>query len=161
MLNKTRNSIAKKHTFNLIGLKVDANQSKDIFITAESPKELYMQLVFRLHLQFKIVARDSLVETLQHTVQKNDLPQLTKPYVAVFRYFDEHTILFPVDDFTLDYELLMKFLASICQFVSVMTAETMLLALEGLDPDEPRYTDIVNILMKEYPAELVKYSQAL
>jgi len=55
----------------------------------------------------------------------------------------------------------MKFLASICQFVSVMTAETMLLALEGLDPDEPRYTDIVNILMKEYPAELVKYSQAL
>ena len=161
MLNKTRNTLAPKHTFNLIGLKVDATQSKDIFITAESPKELYMKLVFRLHLQFKIVARDHLEETLQQTAQKNDLSQLTKPYVAVFRYFDEHTILFPVDDFTLDYELLMKFMLSISKYVAVMSPETMILTLQGLNPDDPRYKDIANVLMEEYATELVKYSQAL
>lgn len=161
MLNKTRNTLATKHTFNLIGLKVDSIQSKDIFITAESPKELYMKLVFRLHLQFKIVARDSLVETQQQTAQKNDLSQLTKPYVAVFRYFDEHTILFPVDDFTLDYELLMKFMLSVSKYVAVMSPETMILTLQGLNPDDPRYKDIANVLMEEYATELVKYSQAL
>ena len=120
-----------------------------------------MKLIFQLHLQFKIVARDNLEETLQQTEQKNDLSQLTKPYVAVFRYFDEHTILFPVDDFTLDYELLMKFMLSISKYVAVMSPETMILTLQGLNHDAPRYKDIVNILMTEYPDELAKYSQAL
>jgi len=161
MLNKTRNSIAKKHTFNLMGLKINSTQTMDLFITARSPQELYLILESRINLEFDIVERDAPNETMQQIAQKHDLSHLTKSHVAVFRYLDENAILLPVDDTSMPYTLLMKFLASVCQLVSVMTAETMLLALEGLDPDEPRYTDIVNILMKEYPAELVKYSQAL